>query len=218
VPVACSSRAGRVGTPCATPPRLRALWTGEIAFGLVAIPVKLYSAARDLAPRLHYLHAVCGARIATVRRCPHCDRDVPWDEVAKGHEVAAGQLALFTQEELAELEGESAASGIDIAEFVAPEELEIAAVETSDWVGPAGRSTRSYELLRSVLERTGKVAIGRVRIRTRTRLAMLRPREGDSRSTCSASATSSCRRRRPSSRRRRPRSPRARRRARPSAS
>jgi DNA end-binding protein Ku len=157
---------------------MRALWSGEIAFGLVAIPVKLYSATRDLAPRFHYLHAVCGTRIATVRRCPHCDRDVPWEEIAKGHEVAAGQFALFTKEELAELEGESAASGIDIAEFVEPGEVEPASIETSYWVGPAGRSTRSYELLRSVLERTAKVAIARVRIRTRTRLAMLRPREG----------------------------------------
>jgi DNA end-binding protein Ku len=157
---------------------MRALWTGEIAFGLVSIPVKLYAATRDLAPRFHYVHKTCGTRIVTVRRCPHDNVDVPWQEIGKGYEVSKGQYALFTKEELEELEGEEAASGIDIAEFVGPNEVDLALVEKSYWVGPAGRSTKGYELLREVLEGSGRVAIARVRIRTRTRLAMLRPREG----------------------------------------
>jgi DNA end-binding protein Ku len=140
--------------------------------------VKLYAATRDLAPRFHYLHKVCGTRIATVRRCPHCDVDVPWQDVGKGYEVEKGQYALFSKEELESMEGEEAASGIDIAEFVGPGEVDLALVEKSYWVGPAGRTRKGYDLLRSVLERSGRIAIARVRIRTRTRLAMLRPREG----------------------------------------
>ena len=157
---------------------MRAIWTGEIAFGLVAIPVKLYSATKDLAPHFHYIHKKCGTRIETVRRCPHCDIDVPWDQIIKGFEVSKGKYAKFSKEEIAEIEGEDAASGIDIAEFVDPAQVDLAYIEKSYWVGPSGKSTRGYELLRDALDKTGKVAIAKVKIRTRTRVAMLRPRDG----------------------------------------
>jgi len=157
---------------------MRAIWTGEIAFGLVAVPVKLYSATKDLAPRFHLIHKTCGTRVQMKRWCPKEDTEVPWGEVERGYEVSKGRYAVFTKEELAELEGEEAAEGIDIAEFVEPGEVDLALVEKSYWVGPAGKTSRSYELLRTALERSGKVAIARVKIRTRTRLALLRPREG----------------------------------------
>ena len=157
---------------------MRAIWSGEIAFGLVAIPVKLYSATRDLAPHFHYIHKKCGTRIETVRRCPHCEVDVPWKDIDKGYEVEKGKYARFTKEELDEVGGDTKASGIDIAEFVDASSVDRAYVEKSYWVGPAGKTTRGYELLRSALEKSGKAAIAKVAIRTRTRLGLLRPREG----------------------------------------
>lgn len=155
---------------------MRALWSGEISFGLVSIPVKLYTATKDLTPSFTQLHKECGTKISMVRRCPKCSRDIGWDEIGKGYEVQKGQYALFSKEELADMEGDEAAGGIDIAEFVDPIEVDVAYFEKSYWVGPAGRSSRGFELLRKTLEDTKKAAVSRVKIRTRTRLGLLRPR------------------------------------------
>jgi DNA end-binding protein Ku len=156
---------------------MRAIWSGEIGFGLVAIPVKLFSATKDLTPQFHQLHKECGTRIQMVRRCPKCEKDLAWEEIGKGYEVQKGQYALFTKEEIAKIEGEDAPGGIDIVEFVDPKEVDLAFVDKSYWVGPAGKSSRSFQLLRSVLGETNKVALAKVKIRTRTRLALLRPRD-----------------------------------------
>jgi len=155
---------------------MRAMWSGEIAFGLVTIPAKLYTATKDLTPQFHQLHKECGSRIQMARRCPKCQRDIEWGEIGKGYEVSKGEYALFTKEELAKIEGEDAAGGIDIVEFVDPLEIDLAYIDKSYWVGPGGKSARGFELLRDALEKTKKVALAKVKIRTRTRLAILRPR------------------------------------------
>jgi DNA end-binding protein Ku len=155
---------------------MRSFWSGEIAFGLVTIPAKLYTATKDLTPQFHQLHKECGTRVNLVRRCPKCNRDLAWEEIGKGYEVSKGEYALFTKEELAKLDGDESAGTIEIVEFVDPLEVDLAYVEKSYWVGPGGKNTRGYELLRSVLADTKKVALSKVRLRTRTRLALLRPR------------------------------------------
>lgn len=155
---------------------MRAMWSGEISFGLVTIPAKLYSATKDLTPQFNQLHKECGTRINLVRRCPRCARDVEYSEIGKGYEVSKGEYALFTKEELAKLEGDEAAGGVDIVEFIDPSEVDLAYIDKSYWVGPGGKSGHSFNLLREALRSSGKVALAKVRIRTRTRLAMLRPR------------------------------------------
>jgi DNA end-binding protein Ku len=155
---------------------MRAFWSGEIAFGLVTIPGKLYTATKDLTPQFHQLHKECGTRISLVRRCPKCNRDLAWEEIGKGYEVTKGEYALFTKEELSKLEGEDTGGTIEIVEFVDPLEVDLAYVEKSYWVGPGGKNVRGYDLLRTVLEETKKVALSKVKLRTRTRLALLRPR------------------------------------------
>jgi DNA end-binding protein Ku len=155
---------------------MRSFWSGEIAFGLVTIPAKLYTATKDLTPQFHQLHKECGTRVNLVRRCPKCNRDLAWAEIGKGYEVSKGEYALFSKEELAKLDGEESAGTIEIVEFVDPLEVDLAYVEKSYWVGPGGKNSRGYELLRSVLADTKKVALSKVRLRTRTRLALLRPR------------------------------------------
>jgi DNA end-binding protein Ku len=155
---------------------MRSFWSGEIAFGLVTIPAKLYTATKDLTPQFHQLHKECGTRVSLVRRCPKCNRDLAWEEIGKGYEVSKGEYALFSKEELAKLDGEDSAGIIEIVEFVDPLEVDLAYVEKSYWVGPGGKNARGYELLRSVLAETKKVALAKVRLRTRTRLALLRPR------------------------------------------
>ena len=154
---------------------MRAMWSGEIAFGLVTIPAKLYTATKDLTPQFHQLHKECGSRISMARRCTHCNRDVEWAEVGKGYEVAKGEYALFTKEELVKLEGEDAAGGIDIVEFIDPVDVDLVYIGKSYWVGPGGKSARGFDLLREALQKTKRVALAKVKIRTRTQLGLLRP-------------------------------------------
>jgi DNA end-binding protein Ku len=156
---------------------MRAIWSGEIAFGLVTIPTKLYSGTRDLTPKFHLVHKKCGTRLQVVRRCPKCDRDLAWDEIEKAYEVAKGQYAHFSKEELTEAADETTKGVIEIVEFVEPDEVDLAFIENSYWVGPSGKTAHSFALLRTVLEKTKRVAVAKVAIRTRTRLALLRPRE-----------------------------------------
>jgi DNA end-binding protein Ku len=155
---------------------MRSFWSGEIAFGLVTIPAKLYTATRDLTPRFHLLHKECGTPIVTVRRCPKHQRDLAWSDIGKGYEVSKGEYVLFTPEELAKLDGDDAADSIEIVAFVDPDEVDLAYIERSYWVGPGGKNLRGYDLLRGVLGQTKRVALAKVRLRTRTRLALLRPR------------------------------------------
>jgi DNA end-binding protein Ku len=154
---------------------MRAMWSGEIAFGLVTIPAKLYTATKDLTPQFHQLHKECGSRISMARRCPKCARDVEWAEVGKGYEVTKGEYALFTKEELQKLEGEEAAGGIDIVEFVDPREVDLVYIGKSYWVGPGGKSARGFDLLREALAQSDRVAVAKVKLRTRTQLGLLRP-------------------------------------------
>ncbi len=155
---------------------MRAIWTGEIAFGLVTIPAKLYTATRDLTPQFNMLHKECGTRINMVRRCPKCQREVEWGELGKGYEVEKGVYALFTKEELAKIDGDDAAGAIEIVEFVDPQDIDLAYIDKSYWVGPGGKSSRGFGLLRETLEKVKRVALAKTKIRTRTRLAILRPR------------------------------------------
>ncbi|MGO8995190.1 MAG: Ku protein [Polyangiaceae bacterium] len=155
---------------------MRAIWTGEIAFGLVTIPAKLYTATRDLTPQFNMLHKECGTKIQMVRRCPKCQRDVEWGELGKGYEVEKGVYALFSKEELAKLEGDETAGAIEIVEFVDPVSIDLAYIDKSYWVGPGGKSSRGFTLLREALEKSKRVALAKTKLRTRTRLAILRPR------------------------------------------
>jgi DNA end-binding protein Ku len=155
---------------------MRAFWSGEIAFGLVTIPAKLYTATKDLTPQFHQLHRECGTRINLVRRCPKCNRDLPYEEIGKGYEVAKGEYALFTKEELAKLDGDDGQGTIEIVEFVNPLDVDLAYIEKSYWIGPGSKNVRGYQLLLSVLADAKKVALAKVKIRTRSRLALVRPR------------------------------------------
>ncbi len=155
---------------------MRAIWSGEISFGLVNIPTKLYSATKDLTPHFHQLHIECGSRINMVRRCAKCARDVEWGEIGKGYEVSKGEYALFTKEELKELEGDDT-GGIDIVAFIEQSEVDLTYIGKSYWVGPGGKSTRGFALLHKALVETGRAALAKVRLRSKTQLGLLRPKE-----------------------------------------
>ncbi len=154
---------------------MRAIWTGEIAFGLVTIPVKLYTATRDLTPHFTTLHKECGGTVHLARRCARCQRDVEFGELAKGYEVQKGVYAPFSKEELAKLDDDETRAMIEIVEFVRPGAIDLSYIDKSYWVGVGGRNSRGFALLRQALTETHQVALARTRLRSRTRLALVRP-------------------------------------------
>lgn len=105
----------------------RPFWSGELTFGLVMIPAKLYTARRNLTPTFHQLHRECGSRISMVRRCPKCNRDIEWAEIGKGYAVARGEYACFTAAELAridELAARTPGNVVALADYRKPKEAE----------------------------------------------------------------------------------------------
>jgi DNA end-binding protein Ku len=156
---------------------MHAVCVGAISFGLVTIPVKLYAATRDVGPHFRQLHATCGARIESIRRCPICKRDVPPEEITPGHEVARDEYVPLSKEELEAAAGEDPAGTVDVVEMVAPSDVDLSLVDKSYWVAPSGPGARPFALLRECLTASGRVGIAKTKIRRRVRMAMLRPRE-----------------------------------------
>jgi DNA end-binding protein Ku len=159
---------------------MRSYWSGDIVFGLVVIPVKMYTAIRDQTPGFVQLHGGCGGRVGHKNWCSKCNGEVAYADLAKGHEKSKGEFVIFTKEELKALEGDpNEAGAIEILQFIDPSEVDVAFYSQSTWIGPGGKnpkSARGYELLRHLLTKTGKVALVKIKVRTKSRLAILRPK------------------------------------------
>lgn len=152
----------------------RAISSATISFGLVSIPVKLYTAASSEHVHFNMLHADCGSRLKQQMVCPTHDQVVPRDKTVKGYEYSRGQYVLFTEEELKGLEAERSSS-LDIVEFVPRDTVDLIQVEKSYFLGPDKGGDRAYRLLSECMERLGQVAVGRWAARGKEQLVLVRP-------------------------------------------
>jgi DNA end-binding protein Ku len=155
----------------------RAIWSGAISFGLVNVPVKLYSATSPKTVRFNQLHAADGGRLRQKRVCSIDGEEVPYDQIVKGYEVTPDRYVVVTQEELDALDPR-ATKTIDIEEFVDLTEIDPVYYESAYHIAPATGGAKAYRLLLSAMEEAGKVAIGRFVLRTRQQLCALRPADG----------------------------------------
>ena len=156
----------------------RAIASGTISFGLVAIPIKLYSTGEGASTvRFNMVHEECGTRVKYRYYCPTDDRLVERDELAKGYEFAKGQFVLFTAEELQAITPEPTNS-IDISEFVPLEQVDPIYYEKSYYLGPDKGGAKPYRLLSETLRETGRAALARYAARGKDYLVLLRPFEG----------------------------------------
>jgi DNA end-binding protein Ku len=153
------------------------MWTGEISFGMVRIPVKLYAATEPREIAFRQVHKGDGGRIMLRRVCSACRGEVPYAEVAKGHELPTGGMVVLTDEELADLPRASTRT-IEILHFAPADQVDPVIRDRSYYLGPEPAGTRSYVLLREALARSGNVAVVQVALRQRERLAVLRARDG----------------------------------------
>ena len=158
---------------------MRSIWRGAINFGMVTIPVKLYSATEQKDVRFHLVHKKDGARIVEKRFCSEEDKEVAWDEIAKGYEVSKGEYVVLDREEVEQAGGHAAENThtIDIGDFVEIEEIDPIYFEKSYFLEPADVGVKPFNLLRRALDETGRVAVARVTIRSKERLATLRTYE-----------------------------------------
>jgi DNA end-binding protein Ku len=158
----------------------RALWSGSLSFGLVNVPVQLFSAVRDLGVHFNQLHEKDGAPIETHRFCADEDREVPYDEIGHGYEPDDGDQVVLTDEELA-LAAPRKTRTIDIESFVDLEDVDPIHFDHPYFLLPAGDgegSKRAYQLLLEVMRRTERAALGRFVLRTKEYLVIVRVRDG----------------------------------------
>jgi DNA end-binding protein Ku len=154
---------------------MRAIWKGALAFGMVSIPVRLYSATEDRDVSFHQVHAEDGARVRYRRVCTSCGEEVAFADLAKGYELPSGETMVLTDEDFASLPLPSAKT-VDLQAFVPAEQVDPLALARGYYLEPEPAGRKPYELLRAALDRTGRVGLAKIAVRTKESLAVLRPR------------------------------------------
>jgi DNA end-binding protein Ku len=156
---------------------MRSMWKGAISFGLVTVPVKLYTATEQRDVSFRQVHVEDGGRIHFRRVCSVDGEEVPFADVAKGYELPDGEMVVLTDDDLAHLPLPSARS-IEVLNFSPADQVDPILWNRSYYVEPEPAGTRAYVLLREALDRTGKVAVTKVALRQRESLATLRSHDG----------------------------------------
>jgi DNA end-binding protein Ku len=152
------------------------MWMGTLNFGLVSMPVKLYSAVTSRSVHFNQLHGADHARIQQKRVCSADGEEVPYEEIVKGYELAPERYVVIEDAELAALAPE-ATRAIEIEDFVQLEEIDRIYFDQPYYIVPNRGGARSYRLLLQAMRETGKVAIARVVLRSRERLVAVHPHE-----------------------------------------
>jgi DNA end-binding protein Ku len=152
----------------------RAIWTGAISFGLVTVPVKLYSAVDRKVVRFHQLSSRTGARVAQRRVDAQTEEEVPYQEIVKGYEIAPDRYVVIEPAELDALEP-AKTRAIEIEDFVELSQIDPIFYDHPYYLAPGTGGSKPYRLLLDAMEQTGRVAIARVVIRSKEQLVAVRP-------------------------------------------
>lgn len=155
----------------------RAIWSGAISFGLVTIPVKLYTAVSQKAVRFNQLDTRTGARVKRKWVSAADGSDVENDDIVRGYELTPGNFVTIDDDELAAFDPESSRM-IDIVEFVELADIDPVFYDNAYYLVPDELAAKSYALLARAMERSGRVGIARLVMRTKEYLAAVRPRDG----------------------------------------
>ena len=151
---------------------MRAIWTGSIAFGLVNVPVKLYSATENHDVRMHQVHDEDHGRIRYQRRCEECDEVVEYSDIERAYDDGDHRVIIH-KEDFEALPSDDA-DDIEVLQFVPSDQIDSIMLEKSYYLEPTSKTPKAYLLLRQTLEETDRTAIVKITLRTRTRLAILR--------------------------------------------
>jgi DNA end-binding protein Ku len=155
----------------------RAIWTGTISFGLVNVPVRMYSAIEESDLRFHLVHEPDGGRIGYQKVCKAENEPVPDDEIVKAYEVKADELVVLTDEDFDAVKADGVKT-IEISDFVPYDEIDPIYFERTYYLGPQDGGEKVYALLRQAMEETGLAAVGKYVMRDKQHLGCLRVRDG----------------------------------------
>ncbi|MGH3718273.1 MAG: Ku protein [Pseudonocardiaceae bacterium] len=154
---------------------MRAIWKGALGFGMVWIPVRLYSAIEDRDVSFHQVHDQDAGRVRYQRVCTVCGEEVAYADLAKGFELPSGETVMLTDEDFANLPLPTT-KVVELAAFVPEDQVDPLALSRGYYLEPEPTSRKPYELLRAALERTKRVGLAKIALRSRESLAVLRPR------------------------------------------
>jgi DNA end-binding protein Ku len=155
---------------------MRTMWRGAISFGLVTIPVKMYSATDEKTPRFHQLHEPDGGRVRYKRVCSIDGQEVTYDEIVKGYEYEKDRYVVLTDEDFAAIAPPSSRA-IEIQRFVEQEEIDPIYFQRGYYLVPEPTGAKAYALLREAMGDQGKVAVCKVTFRDKEHLSTLRLRD-----------------------------------------
>jgi len=150
------------------------VWKGHLTFGLISIPIRLFSAARGERISFNQLHSVCHSRVKQPLFCPQCNRMVERSEIVKGYEYEKDQYVLFNEAELDKIEPVSAHT-MEILEFVRLEEVDPLYLDASYYVNPEEAGLKAYQLLMKAMTDTGYAAIAKLTMHQREHIVIIRP-------------------------------------------
>ncbi|NGQ93873.1 Ku protein [Brevibacillus sp. SYP-B805] len=155
---------------------MHTVWKGSISFGLVNIPVRMFTATEERDIRFRQLHKACNTPIRYAKMCPHCDREVEASEIVRGFEYEKGNFVIIQDEELESIAPETRRA-IEILDFVDLSEIDPVYFDKSYYLAPQETGEKAYALLRAAMHETGKIAIARITMRNRQSLAAVRIHE-----------------------------------------
>jgi DNA end-binding protein Ku len=155
---------------------MKAIWKGAVTFGLVNIPVRLYSAVQEKGLKFHMLHSEDGGRIRYQRVCSICGKEVSWDDIVKGYEFSKDQYVRFSDEELQGLDVDSI-KAVDVVSFVPLEDIDPIYFNKTYYIVPEPSGLKAYRLLQEALEAEGQVGVAKVALRDKEHLATVRLKE-----------------------------------------
>lgn len=153
---------------------MRAIWTGEVSFGLVSVPVKLYSATKSHDVSLHQVHDADGGRIRYQRRCEVCDEAVDYKNIDRAYDDGEKSVVI-TKDELQDLPADDSKE-IAVEQFVPADQIDSMVMDKSYYLEPAGKNAKAYVLLRRTLDAAERSAVVTFTLRSKTRLGVLRVR------------------------------------------
>ncbi len=155
----------------------RPIWSGSVSFGLVNIPVKLFSAVSRKTVRFNQIEATTGSRIKQKRVSAATGEEVAYEDIVKGYELPSGEYVTIDEDELASLDP-AAAKTIDLEEFVDLVDIDPIFYDSAYYLAPSPDTQKPYKLLVTAMEESGKVGIARFVMRTKQYLAAIRPVDG----------------------------------------
>jgi DNA end-binding protein Ku len=158
-------------------PMARAIWSGSISFGLLNVPVKLYSAVARRGISLREIRESDGARIRHRRVAEGTDEEVPYEKIIKAYEITKDRYVPLNKDELASLDPKKTRA-IEVQDFVEISEIDPIYFDSPYYLGPADGAEKAYSLLAQAMEQSGKVAIARFVFRNKEHLAAIRPGDG----------------------------------------